>query len=232
MIIRLTARDGFRIDAWRAEPALSPHGGLVVVHENAGLTDHIRDVADGFAAEGYLAIAPAFFDRLQRNLVFAYGESQIEARRETRSRMDLDKTLLDVGAAVGEASTAGKVGIVGYCWGGSVAWLAAARLPELSCAVSYYGSAIAGLVGERPLCPVMMHWGTEDHTLPLARAKEIAAAHPGAVSHFYEGAGHSFNNPFERYVEGAARLARERTLEFLRAHLGYKPAGIKGAVLL
>ncbi len=218
MMIRLTAQDGFAIDAWRAEPARVPRGGLVIVHENAGLTDHIRDLADAFSAEGYRVIAPAFFDRLQRNLVFSYGESQIEARREARSRIDLDKTLLDVAAAAKEAA-AGKVGIVGYCWGGSVAWLSAARLPQLACAVSYYGSAIAGHIGEQPLCPVMMHWGTRDHTLPVERAREIAAAHPEAVSHFYEGAGHSFNNPFERYVESAARLARERTLGFLRMHL-------------
>lgn len=217
--IRLTARDGFHIDAWRADPAGPARGGVVIVQENAGLTDHIRDMADGFAVDGYAAVAPAFFDRLQRNLVYQYGESQIVERRQARSRIDLDKTLLDVAAAVAEVSAAGKVGIIGYCWGGSVAWLAAARVQGISCAVSYYGSAIAGMVAEQPQCPVMLHWGTKDHTLPLEEANRIAAAHPEALSCFYD-AGHSFNNPFERYVEPAARLARERTLSFLRTHLG------------
>ncbi len=218
-MIRITARDGFQLDAWRAEPPGPQRGGLVIVQENAGLTEHIREVADGFAADGYVAIAPAFYDRLQRNLVFEYGEYQIEARREARSRMDLDKTLLDVAAARDEVMHAGKVGIIGYCWGGSVAWLSAARVQGIACAVSYYGSAIAGMVGEQPLCPVMLHWGANDHTLPLEKANRIAAAHPEALSYVYE-AGHSFNNPFERYVEPAARTARERTLAFLRAHLG------------
>jgi carboxymethylenebutenolidase len=218
-MIRLTAGDGFELDAWRADPAGPPRGGVVIVQENAGLTDHIRDVANGFAADGYLAIAPAFYDRLQRNLVFGYGEAQIEARRATRSRIDLDKTLLDVAAALAEAGSAGKVAIIGYCWGGSVAWLAAARIRGIACAVSYYGSAIAGMLAEQPSCPVMFHWGAADHTLPLEQATRIAAAHPEALSYVYE-AGHAFNNPFERYVEPAARIARERTLAFLRAHVG------------
>jgi carboxymethylenebutenolidase len=216
--IQLTAPDGFTLDAWRADPPGRARGGVIVLQENAGLTSHIKDVTEGFAADGYVAVAPALYDRVGRNLVFDYSEEGREQRRATRSKVDLGKAMLDCAAALAEASAGGKVAIIGYCWGGSVAWLAAARVAGLACAVSYYGSAIAGMLAEQPACPFVFHWGAKDRTLALEEVRKIEAAHPGIPSYVYD-AGHAFNNPNDSHVPEAARLARERTLDFFARHL-------------
>jgi carboxymethylenebutenolidase len=217
--IRLTASDGFVLDAWRAEPKTA-RGALVVIQENAGLTAHIKDVCDSFAEEGYLSVAPALFDRVAKNLVFGYEPSELAARRATRDKVDVQCTLLDVAASIAEVSTDGKVGIIGYCWGGSISWLAAAELPGLSCAVSYYGTGILRLSDKEPKCPMLMHWGSRDPNAPPDEVRKLEAMHPQALSYMYE-AGHAFNNPevdaFDREV---VALARKRTLEFFRRHLG------------
>src|SRR3954468_17846347 len=183
---RLTASDGFTLDAWLAEPASKPRGGVVIIQENAGLTGHICDVANEYAEQGYVAVAPALYDRVAPNLVFDYSDAGREQRRATRSKVDNAKAMLDCAAAVKRASQGGKVGIIGYCWGGSVAWLAAAKVDGLSCAVSYYGSAILGLLKEQPRCPVMFHWGDHDETLALAKIREIEAAFPQIPSYVYD----------------------------------------------
>jgi carboxymethylenebutenolidase len=193
---------------------------VVVVQENAGLTAHIKDVAERFAAEGYAALAPAFYDRVQRNTVFRYGPEDLQVRRAMRDRVSRPQLLLDAAAALGGLRPTGKVAIVGYCWGGSVAWLAASRIEGVACAVSYYGSAITRMLEERPRCPVMLHWGEDDRTVSLEDMKKVGAAHPAAEVHFYK-AGHAFNNDtVPQYDAPSADLARERTLEFLRRHVG------------
>ena len=218
--VELKAADGHALAAYRCEPSAKPRGGLVVVQEIFGVNSHIRSVADGYAADGYLVVAPAIFDRAQRNYETAYNPPDIQAGVAIMQSLKWENTLADIAAAIADASPAGKVGIVGYCFGGAAAWMAASRLPGLACAVPYYGGAIPNLIGEQPKCPVMFHWGETDQSIPLDAAKKVAAAHPQAISHFYK-AGHGFNcDQRGSYDATSARQARERTIEFLRQHVG------------
>jgi carboxymethylenebutenolidase len=219
-MIELTAADGHKFAAYRAEPKGKPRGALIVVQEIFGVNSHIQSVADGYAADGYLAIAPAFFDRAQRGVDLGYAPADIEVGRTYIPKMQWDKVMLDAGAALANVKSAGKAGIVGYCWGGTVSWMGASRLPGLAGALCYYGGGIAGQIGEQPKCPVMFHWGETDHAIPVADAKKVAAAHPKAQSFIYQ-AGHGFNcDQRGSYHAESAKLARERSLEFLRKHIG------------
>lgn len=217
---QLEAHDGHALDAYVAEPAGRPRGLVVVVQEIFGVNSHIRSVADGYAADGYLAIAPAMFDRVQKGYEAGYTQPEIAAGVEIMKRLDWDQAMLDVQAAMAHGKAAGKAGIMGYCWGGAVAWLASARLPALAAAVCYYGGAIPNYVNEKPRCPVTLHFGETDASIPLAKAKDVAAKHPEATTHYYP-AGHGFNcDQRGSYHEPSARQARERTLAFFREHLG------------
>ncbi len=219
-MIELVASDGQRIAAYRAEPAGKPRGGIVVVQEIFGVNSHIRSVADGFARDGYLAIAPAMFDRVQRNVDLGYTAEDIQAGRALKERTSMDAAMRDVEAAIRAAAAAGKVGIVGYCWGGLVSWTAAARLPGLACSVPYYGGGMPEQIGLQPQCPVMCHFGERDAHIPLEGVKKLAAAHPGHTVHLYA-AEHGFNcDQRGSYDAAAAKLARERTLALFRQHLG------------
>ena len=218
--IELVAADGHKLAAYRCEPAGKPRGGLVVVPEIFGVNSHIRAVADGYAADGYLAIAPALFDRAQRNYDTGYTQPDIQAGVAIMQSLQWDNTLADIAAAIASAKSAGKVGVVGYCFGGTAAWLASARLPGLACAVPYYGGSIPKFIDETPKCPVMFHFGETDHSIPLEAAQKVAAAHPEAISCFYK-AGHGFNCDQRGSFDAASsKLARERTVEFLRKHVG------------
>src|SRR5258706_297130 len=174
-MIELTAGDGHKLAAWRAEPKGRPRAALIVVQEIFGVNSHIRSVADGYAADGYLAIAPAFFDRVERGLDIGYTQPDIERGRAFIPKMQWDKVMLDAGAGRDNVKSAGKVGIVGYCWGGTVSWMAAARLAGLACAVCYYGGGIPGVMNEQPKGPVYFHLGENDHPIPGAHAKKVAA---------------------------------------------------------
>ena len=219
--IELKAADGHKLAAYVATPAGKPRGGVVVIPEIFGVNSHIRQVTDGFAADGYLAVAPAMFDRARRNYDTGYSQPEIEAGVAIMQKLDWKQGMLDVEAAVAEAKKAGRVGIVGYCYGGTVSWMAAARVSGLACAVPYYGGGMHGLIGERPKIPVMCNFGEADQSPTLAQAKEIAAAHPAITAHFYPGAGHGFNcDQRGSWNPEAAKLARQRTLEFFRKQLG------------
>jgi carboxymethylenebutenolidase len=219
-LIELTAGDGHKLQAYRAEPAGKPKGGLIVAMEIFGINSHIRGVADGYAADGYLAIAPALFDRVQPGYEAGYTQDEIQRGIGIIQKIDLDDTMKDVSAALQDVAAAGRVGIVGYCWGGTVAWKAAASAPGLACAVPYYGGGIPGLVALKPKCPVMFHWGESDHSIPLDKAKAVAGAHKDQTHYFYK-AGHGFNcDQRASFDAEAAKLARSRTLEFLRRHVG------------
>ncbi|MBI1395112.1 MAG: dienelactone hydrolase family protein [Betaproteobacteria bacterium] len=218
--IELTASDGHWLGAYRAEPAGTPKGALVVAMEIFGVNSHIRSVADGYAADGYLVIAPALFDRAERNYETGYSQEDIQRGIAMIGKIDLDKAALDVASAVANVAGAGKVGMVGYCWGGTVTWKAACAVDGLACAVPYYGGGVPGLIGLKPKCPVMFHWGESDASIPLEKAREFAAAHADQIHHFYA-AGHGFNcDQRGSYDAEAARLARTRTLEFLGRHVG------------
>lgn len=219
-MIELKAADGHAFGAYRCEPAGKPRGSLVVIQEIFGVNSHIRAVVDSYAADGYLVVAPALFDRDRRNYETGYTQADIQAGVAIMQGLKWDNTLADIAATVESARSAGKVGIVGYCYGGAAAWMAASRLTGLACAVPYYGGAVPNLIGEQPKCPVMFHWGETDQSIPLEAARKVSAAHPQAVSHYYQ-AGHGFNcDQRGSYHADSARLARERTVEFLHEHVG------------
>ncbi|MBM3383540.1 MAG: dienelactone hydrolase family protein [Betaproteobacteria bacterium] len=223
--IELTASDGHKLAAYVAAPARThagkPLGGIVVAPEIFGINTHIRAVADGFAAEGFHAVAPALFDRAQRNYDSGYSQPEIQAGVAIMQKLDQARTLLDVDAALAEAKKGGKVGIVGYCYGGTIAWLAAARTAGLACAVPYYGGGMFNLIKEQPKVPVMCNFGETDHSPTLEQARAIVAAHPEISAHFYPNAGHGFNCDHRAsYNAEAAKLARQRTIEFFHKHLG------------
>ncbi len=218
--IELTAGDGFKLAAYRADPTGKPRGGLVVVQEIFGVNRHIQSVCEGFAEDGYAVIAPALFDRYQRGVDLGYTPDDIAKGRELKGRTQVEATLLDVAAARNAVSASGKVGIVGYCWGGYVAWMAAARLPGFACAVPYYGGGILENASEKPKCPVMAHFGERDAVIPVDGVRKLAAAHPEAQVFIYA-ADHGFNcDQRGSYDAASAHQARERTLAFFRQHVG------------
>lgn len=216
--VRLRAADGHELDAYVAEAVGRPRGGVVIVQEIFGVTPHIRRVTDRFAAEGYRAIAPAMFDRLERGIALEYAE--IERGRGLMQRLAWPNTLADVAAAVEALRPAGKVAVVGFCWGGTVAHLAAGAL-EIDAAVSYYGGAVAKMLDEVPRCPIVYHFGDRDHAIPESDVEKIRRAYPHSAVHVYAGAGHGFNcDERSSYSANDAQLALERTLDFLREHVG------------
>jgi carboxymethylenebutenolidase len=218
--IKLKASDGFELGAWRAEPQGAPRGGVVVVQEIFGVNAHIRSVAEGYAADGYLAIAPAIFDRGERDADFAYGPDGLARGRAIVEKVPREATMRDIAAAVQTAKGAGKVGVVGYCLGGTLAWLAAAEVEGLSAAVGYYGGGVPALKHLKPCVPTMLHFGEKDEHIPVAGVREVAAAHPDVPIYFYP-AGHAFNRDVgPGYDAPSAALAKSRTLEFFAEHLG------------
>ena len=213
----LQAADGHRLAAYRAVPAGKPRGALVVLQEIFGVNSHIRAVADGYAADGWLAIAPAMFDRVERGIELGYTPADIERGRELKGGCSNDHALLDIAAAVDTVRSAGKVAVIGYCWGGTLAWLAACRQPGLSAAVSYYGGGIGELIDLTPRCPVLAHFGERDASIPLTVPEALRKAHPEVEIHIYP-AGHGFNcDQRGSFDAPSAKLARERSLAFLNA---------------
>jgi carboxymethylenebutenolidase len=218
--IQLTAADGHTLDAYKAEPDGTPRGGIVVVQEIFGVNIHIREVCDGFAADGYTALAPAMFDRVERGVETLYDADSIARGRGLKDACGWDDAVLDMNAASAALAPL-KTGLVGYCWGGSLAWLAATRGTGIACSVAYYGGQVAMFKDETPKVPVLLHFGDQDASIPMDAVAEIRAAHPDLPLHVYEGAGHGFNCDHRgSYDEGAARLARERTMAFFAEHLG------------
>ena len=219
-MIELSASDGFRLAAYRAEPQGTARGGLVVVQEIFGVNSHIRSVCDGYAADGYLAIAPALFDRQEKGVELGYTAADIARGREYKANASPDAAMLDVDAARAAVAAAGKAGIVGYCWGGLITWLAACRLKGFACAMPYYGGGILEAAGEQPRCPVIVHFGERDHVIPVAGVRAFGEAHPDVGVYVYA-ADHGFNcDQRGSYDPAAATLARQRTLDFLRRHVG------------
>lgn len=217
--IELTAKDGFVLGAYEATPDGETRGGLVVVQEIFGVTRHIRSVADDFAAQGYHVIAPALFDRVERNVELSYDGQDAAKGVAIRTQTKMDDTLADIAAAVEAAKTAGRVGIVGYCWGGTLAFAAAQRVDGLAAAVGYYGSGIAALPPDQLRCPVMLHFGDQDKSISLAEVEKIRRAHPDITIHIYP-AQHGFNcTDRSSYDPASAMLARQRTLEFLAEYI-------------
>jgi carboxymethylenebutenolidase len=218
--IELQAADGHRYAAYLAAPAGTPRGGLVVAQEIFGVNSHIRAVADGYAADGYLTIAPALFDRVERGVEIGYAPADIQRGMAIRQQLGNERPLVDIAAAMARVAAAGKVGIVGYCYGGLLAWLAAAKVDGLAAAIVYYGGGVPEHKNLAPRCPVLMHFGERDTHIPLPGVEALRQAQPGAEIHVYA-AGHGFNcDQRGAYDAAAAGLARERSLVFLRRHVG------------
>lgn len=222
--VDLKAHDGFIAPAYVAQPAGAPKGGVVVLQEIFGVNAHIRSVADGYAAEGYLAVAPAIFHRVRPGVDFGYGEDDRSAGMALKNAVESlpsPGVLQDVQAAIDHAAQAGKVGIVGFCYGGLLAWRAACTLNGLSAAVTYYGGGMT-TPDERartPKVPVMAHFGDRDKWITQDSVEAFQRAHSDVEVHVYA-ADHAFNrDKSEAYVPEAARLARERTLAFFAKHL-------------
>lgn len=218
--ISLKADDGHDLAAYRAEPAAAPRGGLVVIQEIFGVNDHIRKVTDGFAADGYVALAPALFDRVRPGIELGYTPDDVAEGRDIRAKIAHDDAVRDMTASVRALGAQGlKTGVVGYCWGGSLAWNAATRLEDVSAAVGYYGGMIAGMVDEQPRHPVMLHFGDSDASIPLEGVEKIKTAHPDIPVHIYH-AGHGFScDQRGSYDADSAKLARRRTIEFFARHI-------------
>ncbi|MDP3356292.1 MAG: dienelactone hydrolase family protein [Polaromonas sp.] len=225
--IDLKAADGFVFPAYVAEPAGKPKAAVVVLQEIFGVNSHIRSVADGYAAAGYLAVAPATFHRVQTGVDLGYTEADMNAGFALKTAVEAlpaPGVLHDLQAAINHAAqtTGGKVGVVGYCWGGLLTWRAACSLSGLSAAAPYYGGGMT--VGDeparQPACPVMVHFGNQDHWIPMDSVEAFKKAQPGLEVHVYE-ANHGFNcDQRGSYNEAAATLAKQRTLEFFAKYLG------------
>jgi carboxymethylenebutenolidase len=220
----IMARDGHEFQAWLAAAPARPRGAVLVLPEIFGVNSQIRAVTDGFAGEGYTAIAPSLFDRVRRGIELGYTPADMQEGMGYVKQLDPDRTRRDIAAAVAVVKHSGRAAAVGYCWGGALAYLAACELP-LACAVVYYGKVLSYL-DRKPRCPVMYHYGTEDRSIPLADVERIRAAYPQAPVYTYEGAGHGFSNEQrDNYQPQAATLARTRTLEFFARYFGAPTGG-------
>ncbi len=218
--VRLRAADDHEFGAYVALPAREPLAALVVVQEIFGVNAHIRSVADGFAKDGFLCIAPALFDRIQPGVELSYTDEDVQTARGILSKFSLDKAVEDIQAAVEYAANAsGKnVGVIGYCMGGTLAWLSATRLRPTA-VVGYYGGHVGKYATETPTCPAMLHFGREDAHIPASEVEKVTAAHPEVEIHWYD-AGHAFNcEPRASYNAAAAKVARERSVAFLKKYL-------------
>ncbi len=203
--------DGFRFAAWRQAPPDARRGGLIVVQEIFGVTEGILEIAAGFAADGYETLSPSLFDRRAPGFRASYEPTAVAEARALSEATPWDEVEADLAACA--AALKAPVFIVGYCWGGTAAWLAACRLPGLSAASGYYGRRIPELLGETPLCPTILHFGREDASIPPATVEAIAAAHEAVPIYLYD-AGHGFASDRRAdYRPDAARLARLRTLQ-------------------
>jgi carboxymethylenebutenolidase len=218
-MIGLEASDGFLLGGYRADPAGKPKGGLVVIQEIFGVNHHMRNVCDRFAGLGYAAVAPAMFDRAKADVELGYSDADADQGMALRAAIKLEDSLKDVQAAVDALQPAGKVGVVGYCWGGSLAFLAAARLSGLGCAVGYYGGRIAAHKEEVPKVPTILHFGEQDDGIPMADVEKIKAARPEVKIYTYP-ADHGFScDERASFEPGSHEKALKVTLAFFQENL-------------
>lgn len=218
-MISLTAADGHGLSGWLSEPATNPKGGIVVLQEIFGVNSHIRDIADRYAAEGYLALAPSLFDRIEPGFECGYSPADREKAFGLLGRWSLEPGLLDVAAALTYLRPAGKLGVTGFCLGGMLSWLSASRLAP-DAAVGYYASRIGQYIDEQPKSPVMLHFGRKDSHIPLSDVAALQQSHPTVPVYLYDSE-HGFAcDQRGSYDAPSAQLAWRRTLDFFADHLG------------
>ncbi|MGV3633410.1 MAG: dienelactone hydrolase family protein [Pseudorhodoplanes sp.] len=217
--VTLTTTDNHSLGAYRADPAGKPKGAMVVVQEIFGVNSHIRNVCDRLAADGYVAVAPAIFDRFVRDFQSGYTPDEVAHARTHIAKVDWPKLLLDIQAGLDEVKSAGPLGVIGFCLGGSAAFLSATRLDGLKAAVAFYGGQIVKFADEKPKCPVQMHFGETDASIPLSDVEIIKQKRPDCEVYIYP-AGHGFNcDERASFHDASATLAWQRTIAFLDKHM-------------
>jgi carboxymethylenebutenolidase len=223
--IKLKAEDGQELGAYIARPTGEAVGALVLVREIFGINAHIRGVADGYARDGFLVVAPALFDRFERGVELKYEGEDMKKASELYQKLNPETALLDIASAYEWAKDSGKgIGVIGYCFGGLMSWLSATRGEKLkmqpSCCVGYYPGGIGKVASEEPSCPVMLHFGAKDSHIGMDQVEAVRSAHPAVEIFTYEDADHGFNcDARASYNPSASTLARERTLTFLKTHV-------------
>ena len=218
--ITLTASDGFKLGAYRADPAGAPKAAIVVIQEIFGVNHHIRSVCDRLAGEGYVAIAPSIFDRSEPNFQSGYSADDVANARKFIANIDWNAMLRDTQAAIDAVKGTGPVGIIGFCLGGSIAYVAAARLSGLSAAVGYYGGAIVRFLDDKPKVPTQLHFGEKDSGIPLTDVETIKSKRPEVEVFIYPGAQHGFHcDERASYDKTSADIAWPRSLQFFAQHL-------------
>ena len=218
--IKLTASDGFKLGGYRAEPAGAPKGAIVVIQEIFGVNHHIRSVCDRLAKEGYVAIAPAIFDRSEPNFTSGYSPDEVANARKFGANPDGATMLRDSQAAIDAVKDTGPVGIIGFCLGGSIAYVAATKLSGLSAAVGYYGGAIVRFADDKPKVPTQLHFGEKDAGIPLTDVEIIKSRRPEVEVFIYPGAQHGFHcDERASYDKTSADIAWPRSLDFFAKHL-------------
>ena len=221
-IVSLTAKDGHGLDGYAAEPSGAAKGGLVIIQEIFGVNGHVRRLVDEFAGKGYLAVAPALFDRIEKGIEVGYDEKGFGIGRECRGKLTDDMILADVDAAASHVSSAGKVGLIGYCFGGYVAWISACGLDSLASSVSCYGGGVAArAANDTPRCPVQLHFGDKDHAIPMGDVQKIRDAHPDIPSFIYDDSAHGFCcDDRDVFNQGACERTHARALELFAETVG------------
>jgi carboxymethylenebutenolidase len=218
--IKLKASDNFQLGGYRSEPATAPKAAVVVIQEIFGVNHHIRAVCDRIAANGYVAIAPSIFDRIEPNFQCGYSPEEVTVARKFVANPDWAAMLLDTQAAIDAVANVGPVGIVGFCLGGSVAYAAATKLSGLTAAIGYYGGAIVRFADDKPKVPTQLHFGEKDAGIPLTDVEIIRGKRPDVEIHVYPGAQHGFNcEERASYDKASADIARTRSVEFFAKHL-------------
>jgi carboxymethylenebutenolidase len=223
--VKLTASDGHELAGYVAKPAGEAIGAVVVIQEIFGVNQSIQSVADAYAKEGFLAIAPAIFDRFERGLQLTYVGEDLKKAFDLYGKLNPDTQLLDIAAAFEYAKSAGKgIGVVGFCYGGLLSWLSATRGEALkmkpACVVGYYAGGIGKVAAEEPVCPVLLHFGANDDHIGKDQIDAVREAHPDVEIYLYEGAGHAFANAARAsYVPEATEVAWGRSLEFLKKNI-------------
>jgi carboxymethylenebutenolidase len=223
--ISLTAQDGHQLNAYITRPAGEVVGTLVLIQEIFGVNAHIRSVADGYARDGFVVIAPALFDRIERNVELSYEGEDMKRAYEFYQKLNPETAILDIATAYEEVKPLGKgIGVLGFCFGGLMSWLTATRGEDLklqpSCCVGYYPGGIGAVASEEPSCPVMLHFGADDSHIGTDQIEAVRIAHPDVDIFVYPGAEHAFNRDVApSYHPASAALARKRTLAFLRTHI-------------
>ena len=218
--LKLTASDNFQLSAYRADPATAPKGAVVVIQEIFGVNHHIRAICDRLAGEGYVAIAPSIFDRIEPNFTSGYSPDEIAIARKFVANPDWAAMLRDTQAAIDAVREVGPVGIIGFCLGGSIACAAATKLSGLTAAIGYYGGAVVRFADDKPKVPTQLHFGEKDAGIPLTDVETIKTKRPDVEIFVYPGAQHGFHcDERASYDKASADIAWPRSMGFLAKHL-------------